>query len=142
MWFSTSPVSNCTATRANCGSNVSPLGSLMISAPSSSAFCATPDLYVSTEIGADSLSRRRFSTGTTRRSSSASEIRLDPGRVDSAPTSMMSAPCSSISIARAKARSGSWYLPPSENESGVIFNTPMISVRSPSAMSRFLSFHR
>ncbi len=76
-----------------------------------------------------SLSRSRFSTGMRRRNSSASEIRCEPGRVDSAPISSMSAPSSSNSTARAKARSGSEYFPPSEKESGVTFNTP-ISKRS------------
>ena len=78
-----------------------------------------------------SWSPRRFSTGISRRISSSAEMRADPGRVDSAPMSMMSAPCSSSSRARAKARSGSAYLPPSENESGVTLRMPMMSVRSP-----------
>ena len=52
----------------------------------------------------------------------------------------MSAPCSSSSTARANARSGSRYLPPSENESGVTFNTPISNVRSPSSSSRPASF--
>ena len=67
----------------------------MISAPCSRAFSATADLYVSTDTGTLSFPRSRFNTGIKRRSSSASEMRDDPGRVDSAPMSMMSAPCSS-----------------------------------------------
>src|ERR1700682_1727118 len=83
---------------------------------------------------------KRFNTGIRRRNSSASPIRVEPGRVDSAPMSMISAPCSSSSIARKKARSGSRYFPPSENESGVTLSTPMISVRSPAKSSRLFSF--
>ena len=114
----------------------------MISAPRSIARSATSDLYVSTEIGTESLSRSRFSTGISRRISSAAEIRADPGRVDSAPISMMSAPSSSNSIARAYARSGSEYLPPSENESGVTFSTPIRMVRSPKRISRCFNFQK
>src|ERR1017187_30944 len=87
-------------------------------------------------------SRSRFSSGTRRCSSTDAVMRDEPGRVDSAPISMMSAPCSSSSMARAKARSGSEYLPPSENESGVTFSTPMITGRSPSRISRCFNFQK
>src|ERR1700674_2130837 len=91
-------------------------------------------------MGIVSFPRKRFKTGIRRRSSSASEVRSEPGRVDSAPMSRMSAPSSSSSMARAKARSGSRYFPPSENESGVTLSTPMTSVRSPAKSSRVFSF--
>ncbi len=141
MWFKMSPAFTLAAARARSGSAVRPVGSLMISAPSSSAFAATPDLYVSTESGTVSRPCRRFRTGISRRSSSASDTRAEPGRMDSAPISMMSAPSSSSSMARANARSGSLYFPPSENESGVTFRIPITSVRSPSCRVLSRSFH-
>src|SRR5436309_4666624 len=71
-------------------------------------------------------------TGSTRRSSSSTGTSAAPGRVLSPPTSTTSAP----SAARAKpwptAASGSSQRPPSENESGVTFRTPMTSGRDTS----------
>ena len=48
-----------------------------------------------------------------------------PGRVDSPPMSMKSAPSRSIARARSSASSREATFPPSENESGVRFNMPM-----------------
>ena len=57
------------------------------------------------------------------------------GRVDSAPTSRMSAPSATMRRACSIAASGSRKRPPSEKESGVTFRTPITSGR-PSARSR------
>ena len=58
-----------------------------------------------------------------------------PGRVDSPPMSSTSAPAASIAPARSTAAWGVGSWPPSENESGVMFRTPMTSVRPPGAGS-------
>ena len=69
-------------------------------------------------------------TGPIRRSSSASSMRCAPGRVDSPPTSTMSAPCAASSRPCPMAASAPYHWPPSENESGVTFTTPMTRQRS------------
>ncbi len=76
------------------------------------------------------LGGERRTTGRTRRSSSSTEGRSAPGRVDSPPTSTMSAPRPRASRPWAMAASGSNHWPPSEKESGVTLTTPMTSVRS------------
>ena len=56
--------------------------------------------------------------------------RCAPGRVDSPPTSTMSAPCVGQLAGRARPRRpGSSHRPPSENESGVTLTTPMTRQR-------------
>ena len=65
----------------------------------------------------------------------------NPGRDDSAPTSMMSAPSATICRAWASAFSGVFHCPPSEKESGVTFSIPMICVRRP-RLSVLPSAHR
>ena len=62
----------------------------------------------------------------TRRNSSSAAIASAPGRVDSPPTSTMSAPSATIFRPCSMAFSAARNFPPSENESGVTFNTPMI----------------
>ena len=57
--------------------------------------------------------------------SSATEIFTCPGRVDSPPTSMISAPSLIISSVCFNAASRSPYFPPSEKESGVTFRIPI-----------------
>ena len=121
----------CRATSARRGSVRNAETSFTISAPASSAASATSALRVSTDIGMRSLPRNSWITGRIRRSSSSEETEAAPGRVDSPPTSRMSAPSRSSCNARAMAASESRYSPPSEKLSGVIFNTPMIRVRSP-----------
>src|SRR5690606_18568581 len=54
-----------------------------------------------------------------------------PGRVDSPPRSSTSAPSAIICPARSTTACELASKPPSENESGVAFNTPMINVRPP-----------
>ena len=66
---------------------------------------------------------------------SASLMACDPGRVDSAPMSMRSAPSRSMASTRARAFSSSANSPPSENESGVRLSTPMITTRMRAASS-------
>ncbi len=53
---------------------------------------------------------------------------MAPGRVDSPPRSMMSAPSAIMLRARAMASSGLKYWPPSEKESGVTLTMPMTRV--------------
>src|SRR4051794_37842744 len=98
--------------------------SLTMVAPACRAVSATVALRVSIEMVADeSLSM----TGTTRRSSSSSETGSAPGRVDSPPTSRTPAPSLTSCSPCATAASAEKYKPPSENESGVTFTTPITS---------------
>ena len=157
--------------RAICRSQRSPLTSLTISAPASAAPRATRDLYVSMEITASGLTVfSSVITGNTRCSSSSAltavrgvrgpsglcfssffsgsrfsaedaAATLAPGRVDSPPTSMMSAPSSSSRSPCVTAFSGSRYKPPSEKESGVTLTMPMMSVRFPSSSVRVFKLH-
>ena len=84
---------------------------------------------VSTETVTPSEARPR-TTGTTRRSSSASSTRVAPGRVDSPPTSTRSAPSATRSRPCLTAAVVSNQRPPSEKESGVTLTTPMTAQRS------------
>ena len=99
--------------------------SLMRDAPEWIAASATSGLQVSTEIGMGNRGTSRSRTGSIRLNSSAGAIGFDPGRVDSPPMSIISAPSSKIAHARSTARSGSLKRPPSENESGVTLSIPM-----------------
>src|SRR5579863_1431143 len=114
-------------TPASSGSARSAVTSLTISAPKAIARRATSALVVSMEIGTPPSRRSR--TGTTRRSSSSVETPSEPGRVDSPPTSTIAAPSSIMRRAAAAAMSASRCTPPSENESGVTFTTPMTDGR-------------
>src|SRR5882672_101763 len=98
--------------------------SLIIEAPASSAAFITAGRRVSTEMG---RSRNFSRTGRMRCSSSASDTGAAPGRVDSPPMSMRSAPSSASLRAWWTAACGSRKRPPSEKESGVMFTTPMSS---------------
>ena len=147
---SATPAPNSAQTCAMPGPQVKPLTSLTISAPARSAARAVAALYVSTETTAcgnafNSPSR----TGNSRAcSSSALTSALmpsvwpparEPGRVLSAPRSRMSAPSSRHCMQRTTAASGSRKEPPSEKESGVIFTTPITSVRRPNSRVRVRS---
>ena len=103
--------------------------SLIMDAPASSATAATSDFEVSIEIGTSILARNSSTTGITRFNSSFSDTGSAPGRVDSPPTSIMSAPSCAIRIPRATAASVPKNSPASENESGVMLSTPMIIPR-------------
>src|SRR6056297_589252 len=100
-----------------------PLTSLTMLAPACTAASATCARMVSmlTVIPAPDNSRI---TGNTRAHSSSGVIRWAPGRVDSPPTSITSAPCACITRACSTARSTESNSPPSEKESGVTFSTP------------------
>jgi hypothetical protein len=54
---------------------------------------------------------------------------LEPGRVDSPPTSMIDAPSAAIRWACSSAAGSEANRPPSENESGVTLSTPMTAAR-------------
>ena len=113
-----------------CGSSASsvpPETSLMIWAPSLSAAAATDARVVSM----DSMAPAGINVLTApvmRASSSASATRLAPGRVDSAPMSMMSAPAAIMSRPCWAALAGSSHRPPSEDESSVMLSTPITMV--------------
>ena len=134
------------------GSPRSAVTSLTMLAPASSAAAATAAFDVSIDSRAPAPASPS-STGTTRRSSSASLTGSAPGRVDSPPMSRIAAPCATSARPWAIAASGSSHSPPSENESGVTLTTPMTtgsgrwavigrtlarpaSVRAPSSHSR------
>ncbi len=111
------------------GSASPPETSLTMSAPASRAASATSLRIVSTDTVAPSAASAVM-TGTTRASSSSTSGRVAPGRVDSPPTSRMSAPATSSSRPCAIAASGVAQRPPSENESGVTLTTPISTGRS------------
>ena len=99
---------------------------MTIEAPASIAAAATAALAVSI----DSLTPRpepasSWSTGTVRRSSSAAATGSAPGRVDSPPTSRISAPSPASTRACSSAAAGVGKRPPSENESGVTLMIPI-----------------
>src|SRR5690242_1596210 len=95
-------------------------------APARNAARATAGFCVSMETGASASDANSSTTGSTRLNSSASLTGSAPGRVDSPPTSMISAPWAISFRPCATAVAGSMNWPPSENESGVTFTTPMI----------------
>src|SRR4051812_25127932 len=100
--------------------------SLIIDAPALRASCMTSGRFVSTDIGL-STPFNASRTGMIRSNSCAAETGRAPGREDSPPTSMMSAPSSIKRRAWETADFASKNLPPSEKESGVTFTTPMTS---------------
>ena len=103
-----------------------PVISFTISAPATNAARATPACRVSTESNAPGNSQRRASTtGTTRCNSSSTAISTEPGRVDSPPISIISAPAASRLRACATAAGTPTCRPPSEKESGVTFRIPI-----------------
>ncbi len=106
--------------------------SLMISTLNSNAAAITAAVLVSTEMAIGKRFLIASITGNTRSNSSASETRSAPGRVDSPPISITSAPASIIISAWRSAASRSKNKPPSENESGVTLRIPMTS--GPSAI--------
>ena len=108
---------------------VKPVTSLMMEAPSFTAMRATSGWRVSMETIAPASARARI-TGITRLASSSGVTGVKPGRVDSPPTSMMSAPSSSSFMPQAMAASASQCSPPSEKESGVTLSTPIMRGRA------------
>src|SRR3954447_17658607 len=124
------------ATRpAIAGSSRNAQTSFTIRAPAWSAASATAALRVSIDTVAPPAASRS-TTGTTRSSSSAASTGAAPGRVDSPPTSTMAAPSRTSSSPCWTAASTSRYSPPSENESGVTFTTPITAGRGRSIALR------
>ena len=105
------------------------LMSFTMRAPAASAASITVARRVSTETSIPWPARARI-TGITRRSSSASSGACEPGRVDSPPTSTMSAPAAAMARPCAIASSSAAKSPPSEKLSGVTLRTPMRCGRS------------
>mmetsp|Transcript_24581 Transcript_24581/g.76545 ORF Transcript_24581/g.76545 Transcript_24581/m.76545 type:complete len:364 (+) Transcript_24581:470-1561(+) len=131
MCMSTIGVMSSAAVASMRGSNSPPETSLIQSAPAATAARATAAFLVSTlMVAPGARSRMARTTGATRLISSSTGTSVAPGRVDSPPTSRMSAPASSMACAAATASSARACLPPSLKESGVAFTTPMRSVRS------------
>src|SRR5918995_6098010 len=97
--------------------------SFTMEAPASRASRATCALLVSIEIVASPASPE--TTGRTRSSSTPRGTGSAPGRVDSPPTSRMSAPSPASARPCSTAASASRNSPPSENESGVTLTIPM-----------------
>ena len=113
----------------------------MIWAPSLSAAAATDARVVSM----DNMAPAGINVLTApvmRASSSASDTRLAPGRVDSAPMSMMAAPAAIMSRPCWAALAGSSHRPPSEDESSVMLSTPitMVCVLSCNACKSVIMF--
>ena len=124
MCMRTRPAPRSATSAAISGSPRSAVTSLTIVAPASSAASATAAFEVSTEIVDPEPGQPRHHR------LDPAQLLLDrdraaPGRVDSPPTSRMSAPCAASSRPCEIAASGSRYSPPSENESGVTFTTPI-----------------
>src|SRR5919202_5335648 len=113
------------------GSAASAHTSLTTGAPASSAASATAALEVSTEMGTETAAAMARTAGTTRDSSVASSTGSCPGRVDSPPTSIRSAPASTKARACATAAGTSPASPSPEKLSGVTFTMPMTYVRAP-----------
>ncbi|MEG8034340.1 hypothetical protein QP157_03080 [Sphingomonas sp. LR61] len=96
--MTTNPAPVDATTRAMSGSARPPDTSLTIAAPSSTARSAVEAFIVSTLTGMPSATSCR-TTGSTRSCSTGTGTRSEPGRVDSPPTSMMSAPAATRSRA-------------------------------------------
>jgi hypothetical protein len=102
--------------------------SLTRCAPAARASRATRGEVVSMETRAprDAASSAAHRTGPrTRASCSSSDTAADPGRVDSPPMSMISAPSSSSAAMRPGNTAGAAKTPPSLKESGVTLSTPI-----------------
>ncbi|OQB97214.1 MAG: hypothetical protein BWX81_01044 [Spirochaetes bacterium ADurb.Bin110] len=110
--------------------------SLIISAPAASAASATLGWRVSTETTASLAALKPSSTGRILDSSSSESISIEPGLVDSAPKSIIEAPCLIISRAVSIAAIGSGLLLPSKKESCVILTIPMIQGKCSGALPR------
>ena len=104
--------------------------SLIMPAPAATAARMTSGRLVSIDTGTSTALAIAATTGTTRASSSSTVIGVAPGRVDSPPTSITSAPCSTSCFARATAASIDANSPPSEKESGVALRIAMMRQRS------------
>src|SRR5580658_8043849 len=132
MWIRHTPrLPAATASRAPGARNART--SLTRCAPAAPARRMTSGSEVSTDSSSGKRAATRSMTGSTRRSCSSPATAAAPGRVDSPPMSMIAAPSAAMRSACASAASGSRKRPPSENESGVTFSTPMTTGRSSSS---------
>ena len=123
-------------TPAIAGSFCNPQTSLTIETPAAMARRAISALYVSIETGAETAATSGPISGARRRHSSSSGTGVWPGRVDSAPTSITSAPSSTSLRACACAVSVDSKRPPSENESGVTLRMPMMTGLTPTRLRK------
>src|SRR5436309_8040193 len=140
MCMSTTPAPAAAAALAR-ASSPRAVTSLMTHAPAARAWPATSALAVSTETTIPGSEARDSITGARRRICSAAGTGRDPGRVDSAPRSIRSAPAAASRRAWSAADAESRNRPPSENESGVTFTIPMTSVRVPRSNTRSRQRH-
>ncbi len=115
----------CATNAAAAGSCVNALTSLTMIAPPSSAAAITALLRVSIDTCTPGSSLAH--SGARRASSSAVVTSAAPGRVDSAPISMIPAPAACMACAAAMAASASPPWPSLEKLSGVMFNMPITS---------------
>ena len=113
-------------TAAIFGSYFNPQISLTRSAPAWIELSATLLLKVSTETGMSKCFLTASITGRTLCASSSALTGVWPGRVDSPPISIISAPSAIIASVCLKASSIWFHLPPSEKESGVTFKIPIM----------------
>jgi hypothetical protein len=98
-------------TRRIWGSKFIPEMSLTTRAPAKIAWRATSALVVSIEIPSIPAWAKIRITGNTRESSSSTGTGSDPGRVDSPPMSIRSAPAANMRKAASAASSGVWWAP-------------------------------
>src|SRR5260370_14125927 len=119
------------ARSASPGERVSPQTSLTMVAPAATAATATSSLYVSMETGTFDSIDRRLTTSSVRVISSSVLTGTCPGRVDSPPTSSITAPSRTMRIPCATAASRSCPRPSPLNESGATFTIPITYVRLP-----------
>ena len=105
-----------------------PTASVTMVAPASAAATATSSLLVSMDTVSPAWASSA-TTGTARASSSATVTGLCPGRVDSPPTSTMSAPARAMARPRSTAARRS-VRPSPLKESGVTLTIPMILTRA------------
>ena len=124
LCISTAGSPRAASSGASAGSARRACTSLSASAPASKARPATYAFEVSTLIGAATASRTARSTGARRAHSPGPSRGSWPGRVDSAPTSIRSAPSSTIRAACSAAAAGS-STPSPEKESGVALTMPI-----------------
>ena len=123
--MTTSAAPDAAATSASSGS-ASPLTSLMIAAPASTAARATSGFHVSTETVTPAATSRSTS-GTTRPASTSAGVTSVYVTPDSPPTSMRSAPAATSASACSTWRSSVSRRTLSENESGPAFTMPITS---------------
>jgi len=139
MCIRITPASRDAASGAMPSSSRRAVISLMMVAPASSAARATAANRASIEIAGPSAPNRRVSspmTGCVRRICSSAVTARLPGRVDSPPTSITSAPSSAMRTPASIASAATAYRPPSLNESGVTFTTPNTNGPPPGRSSR------